>query len=105
MGINPFSWHQLWHSGCFVGCVASERNEKQISAHNGQNNPRSLTMTIMNLILNEEGATALEYGLLAALIAVAIIGSVQLLSTAVQGVFTNAATKMNEAMATAPTGS
>ncbi len=55
-------------------------------------------MTIMNLIRNEEGATALEYGLLAALIAVAIIGSVQALSTSVQGVFSNAATSMDAAM-------
>ncbi|MGL1862709.1 MAG: Flp family type IVb pilin [Pseudodesulfovibrio sp.] len=55
-------------------------------------------MSITNLIMNEDGATALEYGLLAALIAVAIIGSVQLLSTAVQGVFSNAATEMNAAM-------
>lgn len=59
-------------------------------------------MTIMNLIRNEEGATALEYGLLAALIAVAIIGSVQALSGAVQGVFNNAATEMNSAMTPAP---
>ena len=35
----------------------------------------------------EEGVTAIEYGLIAALIAVVIIGSVQLVGTTLAGVF------------------
>jgi pilus assembly protein Flp/PilA len=37
---------------------------------------------------NESGATAIEYGLIAAGIAVAIIAAVQALGTALQGTFT-----------------
>ncbi len=36
---------------------------------------------------NEDGATAIEYGLIAALIAVAIIVSLQLLGTTISGKF------------------
>ncbi len=57
-------------------------------------------MTIMNLIRNEEGATALEYGLLAALIAAAIVTAVTSLGTAVTNTFNSIATDM-----TAATGS
>jgi len=56
-------------------------------------------MTIMNLIRNEEGATALEYGLLAALIAAAISGSVIALGDQVTATFNDVATKMETAMA------
>lgn len=44
---------------------------------------------LMNLIRNEEGATALEYGLIAALIAGVIAGAVTLLGAQVNTVFTN----------------
>ena len=57
-------------------------------------------MTIMNLIRNEEGATALEYGLLAALIAGVIAAAVGILGNAVNTTFTNIANTM-----TAATGS
>ena len=39
------------------------------------------------LFKNEEGATAIEYGLIAALIAVAIIGSVTTVGTALDSTF------------------
>jgi pilus assembly protein Flp/PilA len=42
---------------------------------------------IVAFLKNESGATAIEYGLLAALIAVVIIGAVMSLGTTLQGVF------------------
>ena len=53
--------------------------------------------TIKNLIMNEEGATALEYGLLAALIAAAIVTAVTALGTAVTGTFSSIAADMTAA--------
>ncbi len=43
---------------------------------------------------DEEGATAIEYGLLAALVAVAIILSLQAVSTQLRGTFTDVATQL-----------
>jgi pilus assembly protein Flp/PilA len=40
---------------------------------------------------NESGATAIEYGLIAALISVAIIGGATLVGTGVNNTFTNVA--------------
>jgi pilus assembly protein Flp/PilA len=48
-------------------------------------------MNIMNFFRDEEGATAVEYGLLAALIAAAIITSVTLLGGNVAAIFTKVA--------------
>ncbi len=45
-------------------------------------------------IENEKGVTAVEYGLLAALIALAIIGGVTLLGTNLSAVFNGVATKV-----------
>ncbi len=42
----------------------------------------------------EEGVTALEYGLIAALIAVAIIGAVSAVGTGISGTFTTIAGKL-----------
>jgi pilus assembly protein Flp/PilA len=42
---------------------------------------------LKKLIKREEGVTAIEYGLIAALIAVAIIGAVTALSGSIQGTF------------------
>ena len=49
---------------------------------------------IRKLIRNEEGATAIEYGLIAALIAVAAVAAMGTLGNAVGNSFNNAATKM-----------
>lgn len=46
---------------------------------------------------NEEGATAIEYGLIAALIAVAAITALQGLGTQLNTTFTSASTAMSEA--------
>jgi pilus assembly protein Flp/PilA len=48
-------------------------------------------LTLLNLALrlrkDDKGATAIEYGLLAALIAVVLIATLQLLGTALDGTF------------------
>ncbi|HEY1143397.1 MAG TPA: Flp family type IVb pilin [Sphingomicrobium sp.] len=43
----------------------------------------------LKLIKNEQGATAIEYGLIAALIAVAAIGAMQGIGTKLNATFTN----------------
>ena len=43
---------------------------------------------VMRFVRDEEGATALEYGLLASLIAAAIVGAVSALGTKVSDTFT-----------------
>ncbi|MFV0421264.1 Flp family type IVb pilin [Oleidesulfovibrio sp.] len=50
--------------------------------------------TIISLIKNEEGATALEYGLIAALIAAVIVAAVTALGTKVSDTFTFIDSKM-----------
>jgi len=50
--------------------------------------------TVTELWNNEEGATAIEYGLIAALIAVAAISAMQLVGTSLTATFTNVATKL-----------
>ena len=53
----------------------------------------------MKVIINrfakdESGATAIEYGLIAALVGVAIIGAVTTLGTKLTGTFTNVSNKL-----------
>ena len=50
---------------------------------------------IRKLIRNNKAATAIEYGLIAALIAVAAITAMQGLGTSIQTTFNNAASAMN----------
>ncbi|MDN3645618.1 Flp family type IVb pilin [Pontixanthobacter aestiaquae] len=47
-----------------------------------------------NLLADEQGATAIEYGLIAALIAVAAISAMQGLGTQLSNTFTEVSTKM-----------
>ena len=47
-----------------------------------------MTQFIRSFIKDESGATAIEYGLIAAGIAVAIIAAVGLLGTSLEGMFT-----------------
>ena len=51
-------------------------------------------VTLKKLIRNEEGATAIEYGLIAALIAVAAISAFQLVGTNLSTTFHNVATQL-----------
>ena len=55
-----------------------------------------------SLLNDETGATAIEYGLLAALISVAILLTVQGLGTTLKGVFTNVDTQLQPSVAAAP---
>jgi pilus assembly protein Flp/PilA len=47
-------------------------------------------------INDERGVTAIEYGLIAALIAVAIIGAARTLGTTISATFTNLSTEMKK---------
>lgn len=52
---------------------------------------------IAKFVKDESGATAIEYGLIAALIAVGIIGAAKSLGNQVSGTFNNVATAMKNA--------
>jgi pilus assembly protein Flp/PilA len=50
---------------------------------------------LRNFVKDESGASAVEYGLLVALIAVVIIGAVTMLGQSVSGVFTKVSSKIS----------
>jgi pilus assembly protein Flp/PilA len=50
--------------------------------------------TLIKLWNNEDGATAIEYGLIAALIAVAAIAAMGLVGTSLTNTFNNVASKL-----------
>ena len=50
---------------------------------------------IRKIIKNQKGATAIEYGLIAALIAVAAITAMRSVGTTLNSTFSNVATQMN----------
>ncbi|CAM3004469.1 MULTISPECIES: Flp family type IVb pilin [Sphingomonas] len=50
--------------------------------------------TFRKMLKNNKGATAIEYGLIAALIAVAAIGAMKTVGTSLSGTFTNISTKV-----------
>ena len=52
---------------------------------------------LMNLIKGEEGVTAIEYGLIAALIAVVIIGAVSLVGSELNETFTTVSDELGTA--------
>jgi pilus assembly protein Flp/PilA len=59
------------------------------------NDNKETTMSkLANLIKKEEGVTAIEYGLIAALIAVAIIAAVTLVGTKLQGTFSTVSSNL-----------
>ena len=62
--------------------------------------PRSLGLA--DLLADEAGATAIEYGLLAALIAVVIIGAVSSLGEPLDGLYGRANTELVTHMASPP---
>lgn len=59
---------------------------------------------IIRFMKDEEGATAIEYGLIAGLISVAIVGVVTTVGTDLGAVFTEISTKLQAAIAPAPAG-
>ena len=50
--------------------------------------------SLIRLLQNEDGATAIEYGLIAALIAVAAIAAFQLVGTNLSAIFNTVATEL-----------
>ena len=60
-----------------------------------------MTTLFRQFLSNEDGATAIEYGLIAALIAVAIIGALTALAGDLNATFTFVAGKLQEAVAAA----
>ncbi len=52
---------------------------------------------VTRFLKDESGATAIEYGLIAALIAVVLITALNTLSTSLNGVFTTTASKLDAA--------
>ena len=59
-------------------------------------NRKGQTMSkFLKLIKNEKGATAIEYGLIAALIAVAAIGAMQGIGTKLSSTFTNVSNQLH----------
>ena len=59
--------------------------------------------TIAKLLKDESGATAIEYGLIAALVSVAAIGALQFMGTSLKGIFGFVSTKLQEAASSAQT--
>ncbi|GEQ97026.1 hypothetical protein JCM17844_06630 [Iodidimonas gelatinilytica] len=59
---------------------------------------------LRNLNKDKKGATAIEYGLIAALVAVAAIGAMTALGGSLQGIFNEASTQLDGAVSTAQTG-
>lgn len=56
---------------------------------------KNLMNNVKRFVQDEEGVTAIEYGLIAALIAVVIIGSVRLLGLTLDGVFSGINTSLS----------
>lgn len=57
-----------------------------------------LTQIVQKLVRDEEGVTAIEYGLIAALIAVFIIASVTIVGAKLEAVFTAISTAIQAAL-------
>ncbi len=57
-----------------------------------------LITNLRNLIADESGATAIEYGLIAALVSVAAIGALQAMGTSLTTMFTNVSTALTSAV-------
>lgn len=58
---------------------------------------------IQKLVRREEGATAIEYGLIAALIAVAIIGGANVVGGSLETLFNSVGTELTDAVTPAAT--
>jgi pilus assembly protein Flp/PilA len=53
-----------------------------------------MSATLIKILKNEDGATAIEYGLIAALIAVAAIAAMTSVGTSLTGIFTRVANSL-----------
>jgi pilus assembly protein Flp/PilA len=81
----------------FAGSVATQpagnarMTERDFSSTTGVNVMKSLMMSSRNFLREEDGVTAIEYGLLAALVAVVISGGAALLGTNLNALFNSIA--------------
>ncbi|HLB80773.1 MAG TPA: Flp family type IVb pilin [Dongiaceae bacterium] len=57
-----------------------------------------MTKVLRRFAKDESGATAIEYGLIAALVSVVIIGALTALGTALDSIFNEVATELNNAV-------
>jgi pilus assembly protein Flp/PilA len=57
---------------------------------------------VTRFLKDESGATAIEYGLIAALVAVVLVTALTAMSTSLQNTFTNVSDKLNTANEGAP---
>jgi len=77
----------------FINCIpAYEISRASCSRMAQEMNVRRL---VEQFLKDESGATAIEYGLIAALIAVVIIGAVSAVGTNLQGTFNNIANNVS----------
>jgi pilus assembly protein Flp/PilA len=60
--------------------------------------------TLKSLINDESGATAIEYGLIAALVSVAAIGALEAMGDSLDGMFSSVSTKLDDAVAAGGAG-
>jgi pilus assembly protein Flp/PilA len=58
---------------------------------------KTMMNSVKRFVRDEEGVTAIEYGLIAALIAVVIIGAVTIVGTQLKTVFTSIGTALTNA--------
>jgi pilus assembly protein Flp/PilA len=61
---------------------------------------RNLSVGVKRLIKEEDGVTAIEYALIASLIAIVIIAAVALVGAALNNIFNCVASKLNDPTAT-----
>lgn len=59
-----------------------------------------MTKFVLDLLRDESGATAIEYGLIAALVSVAAIGALQAMGGSLDTMFTSVSTTLNSAVPT-----
>ena len=86
--------------------AATTRNGRPASGCNGRAISKEFLMKyvgyLKRFVRDEDGVTAIEYGLIAALIAVVIIGAVEAVGGGVSGVFNEVSTALGDALPAAP---
>jgi len=98
LAFTPNSWckHPYFSTHVMISIVPDKVRVSLIVHHLGSTALGGLKMfvTLMKLWKSEDGATAIEYGLIAALIAVAAISAMQLVGTSLTSTFNNIASKL-----------
>jgi pilus assembly protein Flp/PilA len=81
-----------WHAGCSVG----GQPDSPVNPSN-QRKKKMENTTIKSLLQDESGATAIEYGLIAGLVSIAIIAALTLLGGNLSTLFNTVATTVSTA--------